>query len=133
MTPDSDVRNAVASTDALGVRCLADLPKYRSLEGRRRFLLQYWYALATVPFFLSIVIGVGVFPRLVPDTAFWGEVALALVFGALGWSFVVILYFLFVFVRWFLVRCPKCGWRFGIGDQCDSCGLPRTDGTSTDR
>ena len=94
---DSDVRNKVSSTDAIGVDCLADVPKYKSLERRRRFLLQYWYALATVPFFLSIVIGVGVFPRLVPDTAFWEKVAIALIYCALGWSFVVIFYFSFVF------------------------------------
>jgi hypothetical protein len=74
MTPDSDVRNAEPSTDALAVRCLSDLPKYRSLEGRRRFLLQYWYALATVPFFLSVVISVRLLPRFVPDTAFWAGV-----------------------------------------------------------
>ncbi len=127
---DSDVRNTVSSTNANSVDCLADVPKYKSLERRRRFLLQYWYALATVPFFLSIVIGVGVFPRLVPDTAFWEKVAIALIYCALGWSFVVIFYFSFVFVRWCLVRCPKCGWRFGIGDQCGSCGLPRINGVA---
>ena len=24
------------------------------------------------------------------------------------------------------VRCPRCGWRFGLTTRCGSCGLPRT-------
>jgi hypothetical protein len=99
MNPRSDVRNAVPSTDAIDVRCLADLPKYRSLEGRRRFLLQYWYTLATVPFFLSIVICVGVFPRLLPDTASGEELHLpshlVLWVGHL-WLFSIFCLFLYV-------------------------------------
>lgn len=126
MDADSNTPNVVPSNDAAGFVCLADSHIYRALDDKRRVLLKYWYALATVPFFLAIVISVGVFPRLVPDTAFWAGVAEALIFGALGWSFIVVFYALFVFTRWFLVRCPRCGWRFGPGDFCSSCGLPRS-------
>jgi hypothetical protein len=128
MNADSNTPSVVASNDSTGFVCLADSQKYKTLDDRRRALLKYWYALATVPFFLSIVIGVGVFPRLVPDTAFWAGVAETLIFGALGWTFIVIFYALFVCVSWFLVRCPRCGWRFGLGDRCGSCDLPRTRG-----
>jgi hypothetical protein len=55
----------VAPNESTGFVCLADSQKYKALDDRRRVLLKYWYALATVPFFLSIVIGVGVFPRVV--------------------------------------------------------------------
>jgi hypothetical protein len=126
MNADSNKPSVVASNDSASFVCLADSQKYKTLDGRRRVLLKYWYALATVPFFLSIVIGVGVFPRLVPDTAFWAGVAQTVIFGALGWSFIVIFCALFVYVSWFLVRCPRCGWRFGLGDRCGSCDLPRT-------
>jgi hypothetical protein len=126
MNADSNTPSVVASNESTGFVCLADSQKYKTLDDRRRVLLKYWYALATVPFFLSIVIGVGVFPRLMPDTAFWAGVAEILIFGALGWSFIVIFYALFVYVCWFLVRCPRCGWRFGLGDRCGSCDLPRT-------
>jgi hypothetical protein len=126
MEPASNTSNVVASNDCTGLVCLADSQKYKTLDRKRRVLLERWYALATVPFFLSIVVGVGVFPRLVPDTAFWAGVAESLVLGALGWSFIVIFYALFVCISWFLVRCPRCGWRFGLGDNCGSCDLPRT-------
>ncbi len=111
---------------ATDLACLADSEKYKTLDDKRRALLRNWYALATVPFFLAIVIGVGVFPRIVPDTAFWAGVAETIIFGSLGWSFIVTFYALFVYGRWFLIRCPRCGWRFGLGDRCGSCDLPRT-------
>ena len=126
MNADSNTPNQVSSNDAMGFTCLADSEKYKTLDDRRRFLLRYWYSLATVPFFLAIVIGLGAFPRLVPDTAFWAGVAETLIFGSLGWSFIVIFYALSVYVRWFLIRCTRCGWRFGLGDRCGSCDLPRT-------
>jgi hypothetical protein len=65
MNADSNRPSVVASNDSTGFVCLADSTRYQTLDDRRRVLLKYWYALATVPFFLSIVIGVGVFPRLV--------------------------------------------------------------------
>ena len=126
MKTDSNIPNAVPLGDATGLSCLADSEKYKTLDDRRRFLLRYWYSLAAVPFFLAIVIGLGAFPRLVPDTAFWAGVAETLIFGSLGWSFIVIFYALSVYVRWLLIRCSRCGWRFGLGDRCGSCDLPRT-------
>src|SRR5579864_507148 len=126
MDADSKTQRVGTSIDSTSLVCLADSPKYKTLDDRRRFLLKHWYALATAPFFLSIVIGVGVFPRIVPDTAFWAGVAEILIFCALGSSFIVIFYALFAFASWFLVRCPRCGWRFGLADFCGSCDLPRT-------
>jgi hypothetical protein len=123
---DSNIPTAAPLDDAKGLPCLADSANYERLDGRRRFLLKYWHALALVPYFLAILIGLGVLPRFVPDTAFWAGVAETLIIGSLGWSLIVILYALSVFVRWFLVRCPRCGWRFGLGERCGSCDLPRS-------
>ena len=75
MNADSNTPSVVASNESTGFVGLADSQEYKALDDRRRVLLKYWYALATVPFFLSIVIGVGIFPRLVPDAAFWAGVA----------------------------------------------------------
>jgi hypothetical protein len=121
----SNLPNTV-SLDAEGFACLADSASYERLDGRRRFLLKYWYAIAVVPFFLAIVISLGAFPRLVPDTAFWAGVAYTLVLGSLAWSLIFAIYALSVLLRWFLIRCPRCGWRFGLGERCSSCDLPRS-------
>jgi hypothetical protein len=29
------------------------------------------------------------------------------------------------FFLMFAVRCPACRWRFGMGDKCMNCALPR--------
>ncbi len=131
MNTDSDIPNAVSLHDATGLACLADSENYKRLDGRRRFLLKYGHALALVPFFLAIVIGLGMLPRIVPDTAFWAGIAETLIVGSLGWSLIVILYGLSVVVRWFLIRCPRCGWRFGLGERCGSCDFPRSRGNLT--
>jgi hypothetical protein len=125
MNASSNIPNAATLDDIKSLTCLADSANYRILDGRRRFLLKYGDSLALVPFFLSIVFGLGVLPRIVPDTAFWAGVAEVLVIGAFVWAGIVIVYALFVYFRWFLVRCPRCGWRFGPSDRCGSCDLPR--------
>jgi hypothetical protein len=118
--PSASLENTASLT------CLADSENYRKLDGKRRFLVGYWRALALFPFFVAIVIGLGLFPRVVPDTKFWAGVAETLIFGSLGWSLIFGVYALFVLISWFLVRCPKCGWRFGLGERCGSCDLPRS-------
>lgn len=87
--------------------------------------MRYQYSLALIPLFLAIVFGLGVLPRVIPDTAFWAVVAETLIVGSLVWGGIVIFSALFVYLRWFLYRCPRCGWRFGPGDCCGSCDLPR--------
>jgi hypothetical protein len=126
MNTVSNVSNAAPLDDAKGLTCLADSANYKRLDGRRRFLLKYGLPLALVPFFLAIVFGLGALPRIVPDTAFWAGVAETLIVGSLGWAGIVIAYGLSVFLRFLFIRCPRCGWRFGLSDRCGSCGLPRS-------
>ena len=42
----------------------------------------------------------------------------ALAMAIVGYSFFLM----------FAVRCPACRWRFGMGDKCMNCGLPRHGG-----
>jgi hypothetical protein len=127
----SNLPNTVPLDDAKGLTCLADSANYNGLDGRRRFLLKYGHALALGPFILTLIIDLGALPRIVPDTAFWAGVAYTLVVGSLGWSLIVCVYALSIYARWFLVRCPRCGWRFGLGERCRSCNLPRSRGNLT--
>lgn len=120
--------NGTPIDDGKELTCLADETNYKRLDDKRRFLLKYYRPLALGPFFLMLVLVLGVFPRILPDTAFWAGVGEALVFGALGFSGLVIAYALSIFLRWFLVRCPRCGW--GFGENCGSCGLPRRSNPS---
>ena len=126
MKSDSNLPNVAPLGDATGLSCLADSDNYRRLDDRRRFFVQNQYSLAVAPFFLAIVFGLGILPRIVPDTAFWAGVAETLIVGSLVWAGIVIFHALFVYLRWFLYRCPRCGWRFGPGDRCGSCDLPRS-------
>jgi len=48
------------------------------------------------------------------------------VYACLAWAEIVCFYALITLVQWFLFRCPRCGWRFGHGAKCSSCGLPRS-------
>src|SRR5260370_42283013 len=100
MKTDSNFPNAAPLGDATGLSCLADSENYKRLDDRRRFFVQYQYFLALVPFFLAIVLGLGVLPRIVPDTAFWAGVAETLIVGSFAWAGIVIFYGLFVYLRW---------------------------------
>jgi hypothetical protein len=122
----SDPPNAVPADDAKGLTCLADWADYKRLDGRRSFLLKYSHALALAPFVLALVICLGVLPRIAPDSAFWEGVAEIIIVISLGWALIFIVYALSVFTRCLSIRCPRCGWRFGLGDRCSSCDLPRS-------
>jgi hypothetical protein len=126
MITDSNPRNAVPLADAKDLICLSDCENYKKLDEKRLFFLRYQYFLVTVPFIVAMLIGLGVLPRIVPDTAFWTGVAETLIVGSLGWAGIVIFCALFIYLRWFIFRCPRCGWRFGPGDRCGSCDLPRS-------
>jgi hypothetical protein len=126
MKTDSNIPHALPVGNATGLSCLADWENYKRLDDRRRFFLRYQYSLAVVPFALALFIGLGVLPHIVPDTAFWAGVAETLIAGSLVWSGIFILFALSVYLRWFLYRCPRCGWRFGPGNRCGSCDLPRS-------
>src|SRR5579859_3429858 len=111
MITDSNPRNAVPLADAKDLICLSDSENYKKLDEKRQFFLRYQYFLVIVPFILAMLIGLGVLPRIVPDTAFWAGVAETLIVASLGWAGIVIFCASFIYLRWFIFRCPRCGWR----------------------
>jgi predicted lysophospholipase L1 biosynthesis ABC-type transport system permease subunit len=103
--------------DTLQIRCLDELESYARLSARNGFLKKNWYWLATAPLLLAIALAVRV---LRSDTA------ASVLLGASGaWAFVVAGYCLVAVTRLLTVQCPCCGWRFGLGDRCGSCGFER--------
>jgi hypothetical protein len=106
--------------DSTQLKCLEDWDNYSRLNNRRPLLMKYWYVSVAVP----IVGGVGILLRLLPDsTPTIQNIVLGVI---LGWVFLVIAYSMTILLRFFFIRCPRCGWRFGPGDFCGSCSLPRS-------
>src|SRR5919108_5423905 len=100
--------------------CLADDPGYANAEKRLEFLKKYWYALALTPFSILLLI---IFMWFANSSA--GTLFDALVLGTLGWALAICGYCLWLIIRVLAARCPRCGWRFGLGEQCSSCGSQR--------
>lgn len=95
--------------------CLEDYPKYRQLTARRRVTGRYAFPIAIGPLVLALV-----FARSAIENS------LASIVLTVGWALVVSLYALSVSFRWLGFRCPQCGESFGRGDECFSCGFPRS-------
>lgn len=99
------------------VRCLDDVPSAARLATRQQFFKKWYHALALVPFAIALFIVMKFFPEST------SALALAPVWLALAWAGIVIVYT--AYITLLRLKCPVCGWRFGIGDKCRSCGLPR--------
>jgi hypothetical protein len=89
-----------------------------------KFVRQYWYGAAIAPFGLVLFLGLRYFPN---STSRFLDIPLGLSFA---WAMFVAIYCLMLTARALLIRCPRCGWRFGLGNQCGSCGLPKHTGAS---
>jgi hypothetical protein len=106
--------------DGAQLKCLEDWDNYSRLNDRRVFLTKYWYLSVAVP----IVVGIGILVRFFNDASWTVQnIMLGVLFA---WVFFVIMYSLTIALRFLFIRCPSCGWRFGPGDFCGSCGLPRS-------
>jgi hypothetical protein len=82
--------------------------------------MKYWYVSVAVP----LVGGIVILLRFFPDST---RTVQNIVFGLIfAWIFLVITYSMTVLLRFLLIRCPRCGWRFGPADFCGSCSLPRS-------
>lgn len=99
--------------------CLDQSATYSKLNKRVGFLKKYYRLMALAPFaavvFVTLRFFGGLTNRVVDD----------LIFLSLGWAVFICIYGMILLVRHLAVRCPRCTWRFGLGDQCGSCGLPR--------
>ena len=100
------------------IKSLDDVPSVARRAARERFFIRWYRAVALAPVTLYILIGLKFFGDD-PMTDFWTDV----LYATLAWGIAVAVYAFCVSFWGF--SCPVCGWRFGIGEQCSSCGLPR--------
>jgi hypothetical protein len=98
------------------IACLDESPSVSRIAARQEFLNRWYRPVAMAPFILILVVVTAFFPSSHRAVQF------GLASAAMIWAGAVIGYA--IFLR-FAVRCPVCGWRFGVQDKCNSCGLPR--------
>ena len=113
------------SAELVKITSLEDWNSYVRLNAKRVFLRRYWYALAIGPFVVVIL----VFHRVLYQPSYAWNYGYTVMVAALGWALLVAAYSGVLFTRYLLIRCPRCNWRFGLGDRCGSCGLPRSANT----
>jgi hypothetical protein len=106
-----------------GITCLDESPSVYRMAARQEFLHRWYRPAALVPFMVVVAVITVFFPNSDRSIQF-GLASIAML-----WAGAVIGYA--VFLR-FAVRCPVCGWRFGVRDKCSSCGLPRHPSASAD-
>jgi len=99
--------------------CLDESQPFARLNQRKRFWRKYGHAIALVPFVVVLFVLL----------RFFGNSTSSLftvpIYVSLAWAAFVAIYSLTLIVRVLSIRCPRCGWRFGGGDQCGSCSFPR--------
>jgi hypothetical protein len=111
-----DIPADFTTAEGKSIKSLDDLPEVAKLAERQRFLNKWYRPVALAPFVISIILGVGVFPNST------SPVLLGLVFASLFWAIFVAGYAFYLLVNF---RCPACDSRFGLGDECKACALPR--------
>jgi hypothetical protein len=105
------------------ITCLEESPSVSRVAARQEFLNRWYRPVAMAPFIVVLLGVIFFFPNSQPSIQF------SLASVALLWAGVVMGYA--IFLR-FAVRCPVCGWRFGVRDKCNSCGLPRHRSVNAD-
>lgn len=99
------------------VTCIDDVPSAAHLAARQRFFKRWYRPIALAPFALIVFVAIKFFSNST------SKLIDALIFLSLAWALAVAAYtFYLVF---FSLKCPACASRFGIGDKCRTCGLPR--------
>jgi len=98
------------------IACLDDDPAAARLADRQQFLLKWYFAVGIAPLFFVVVIGLRFF------SASTSHAFDALIFISLFWAMAVAGY---TFYLLFWMKCPRCNWRFGAGEKCSTCKLPR--------
>ncbi len=87
---------------------------------RERWLTRRWSVrlLAFAPFVVVLLLVRILFPI---HTWLWNS----LVYASLAWGIVICVYALLLLLGFVGVRCPRCAHRYGSGEECSGCGLPR--------
>lgn len=100
------------------IKSLDDVPSVARRAARERFFIRRYHAVALAPFAVFIFISLKFFPDASAGNFWMGGLVATLV-----WAIAVVGYAFYVTFWGF--SCPVCGWRFGAGEKCSSCGLPR--------
>lgn len=98
------------------IKCLDDAPSLTPIAARQQFLTTWYKAVALAPFTVVLFVVLTFWPK----STSW--IPIAFVFATLVWGLSVVGYSFFLM---FSLRCPACEWRFGMGEKCMNCGLPR--------
>jgi hypothetical protein len=98
------------------IRCLDEVPSLARTSARQQFLTRWCKPVALAPFVVVLFVVLTFFPKST------SRIPTVFVFASLAWAMAIVGYSFFLM---FAVRCPACSWRFGMGDRCMNCGLPR--------
>ena len=104
------------------LRCLNESESYARLRKRKesmRKVRRFALAPIAVVMFLIVVIFRD------PKGDRWELPIVLAVALALAWTLLVVAYDLILNVRTLTATCPQCNRRFGNGDSCFYCDLPR--------
>jgi hypothetical protein len=96
--------------------CLDDMPSVARLAARQQFLGRWSRLLAIAPFVVVLFVLMTFFPKST------SPIPIGFIFASLIWAIGVVGYSFFLD---FAIKCPACGWKFGIGDKCMNCGASR--------
>src|SRR5690349_18612260 len=99
------------------VSSLDDVPDIAKIANRQLFLNRWYRPVALAPFLVAVILGVGVFRDHSRN-----PILLAYTFATLLWAMLVAGYAFYLLVSF---RCPYCSSRYGLGENCRDCGLPR--------
>ena len=102
--------------DGRQIFCLQDVPTTARLADRQLLAMRWYHAIGIAPFAILLFVVFKFFPNST------SRIFDSLVFPSLGWAMFIAVY---SFYLMFAVRCPACNSRYGSGEQCGSCGLPR--------
>lgn len=105
------------------IHSLDEVPSAEKLVARQQFLSKWWHSIAIAPFACDIFLTLGFFANST------NRLFVILLEITLVWAMAVAAYAFYLLVS---VKCPRCGQRFGSGDSCRSCGLPKHAGTLSD-
>jgi hypothetical protein len=105
-----------STAETAQITCLDDVPTVAHVAAQQEFLHRWYRLVAIIPFMVVLFV----------VTKFFGKSSnpfpVAVVFASLVWAGAIVGYT--IYLR-FALRCPVCGWRFGVRDKCSSCGLLR--------
>lgn len=103
-----------------GPRCLDESEPYATISRRAAFFKKYYRYMALAPFVVALFGMTRIYGKS-PMT----HLTIIPVYLALLWAMFIALYSLLLMVQTHWIRCPRCRGRFGLRDDCRSCGLPR--------